>query len=188
LVATKKVAAKRPANPELIPSDPGLETWVNTTDGVVYLTRIGEYGKKETELIYGRRSFTITPQERRLNQNACAIPAQDFFTNGTLQPKNLLDDEFDTPRLRENPNMINENEIPKIFRLRGEAFSQRLDTITNPATIARLIELAREPRYNATVHQFEMIKRRERALSGEREEPTPAVPDPDGLPRAVTPK
>lgn len=187
MATTKKAAAQPPVDPELVPQEPGIEQWQNTTAGTVYITRIGEYGKRISELVYGGRVFSITPQERRFNQNACASPALDVFINGTLQPKSLLDDEPDTPRLRDNPNMIDEKEIPRIFRLRGEMFAERIATITNTATIARLLELAREPRLNATVQQFEQLRRRERALNGETDE-TPRPAAADGLPRAVTPR
>lgn len=188
MVATKKAPAK-PVDPEAVPQEPGIETWRNTTAGTVYITRIGEYGKRVSELIYGGRVFSITPQERRLNQNACATPTLDMFTNGTLEAVSLIDGEPDTPRLRNNPNMLDEKEIPRLFKLRGENFSERIATITNPATIARLVELAREPRMNATVAQFEMLRRRERALAGEQESEAPATPASDaGIPRAVTPK
>jgi hypothetical protein len=188
MVATKKQSPKPAVDPDLVPSDPGIEVWQNTTPGTVYITRIGEYGKRLSELIYGGRVFSITPQERRLNQNACARPGFDMFTNGTLQPMTLLDGEPDTPRLRQNPNMVDEKEIPKLFRLRGEAFAERINTITNTATISRLLELARDARYNVTVQQFEMLRRRERAIAGDTETDTPAPSGDAGLPRAVTPK
>jgi hypothetical protein len=186
--ATKK-AASRSVDPTLVPQDPGIETWKNSTAGTVYITRIGEYGKRISELIYGGRVFSITPQERRLNQNSCATPQLDMFSNGTLEAVSLLDDEPDTPKLRNNPNMLDEKEIPRLFRLRGEGFSERISTITNTATIARLLELARDPRMNATVQQFETLRRRERNLAGETEnEPPAASPGDAGLPRAVTPR
>lgn len=188
MVATKKAAA-RPVDPDAVPQDPGIETWQNVTAGTIYLTRLGEYGKRISELVYGGRVFSITPQERRLNQSACATEALDMFRNGTLQPKSLLDDEPDTPLLRENPNILDDKEIARVFRLRGEVFAQRIATITNSATIARLLELAREPRLNATVQQFELLRRRERALAGEAEaEAAPPSPEVAGLPRAVTPR
>lgn len=189
MVATKKAPAK-PANPELIPQDAGIETWRNATAGTVYITRIGEYGKRISELIYGGRVFSITPQERRLNQNACANAKLDMFTNGTLEAVSLLDDEPDTPKLRNNPNMLDEREIPRLYRLRGEAFTERIAQISNPATIARLLELARDPRLNCTVQQFETLRRRERALAGEAEEDRPPGPQntDGGFGRAVTPK
>ena len=164
-----------------------METWHNTTDCTIYVTRIGEYGKRSTELVYGRRNLTITPQERRINQQACAIPEQDVFTNGTLQPTSLIDGEPDTERLRSNPNMLDTKEIDRLFKLRGETFQERIGNITNIATIARLLELARDPRRNATVHQYEILRRRERAITGEQE-PKPAIEPEDDMPRAVTPK
>lgn len=191
-MVAKKAPAKKAAyatDPDLVPREPGIETWKNTIAGTVYITRIGDYGKRITELIYSGRVFSITPQERRLNQNACSSSALDMFTNGTLQAVTLLDDEPDTPKLRNNPNMVDEREIPRLFKLRGEHFSERIANISNPATIARLLDLARDPRLNATVQQFENLRRRERALAGETEDEGPAKPPAEaGIPKAVTPR
>lgn len=189
-MVAKKIAAKKAAptvDPDLVPQDAGIEQWKNTTAGMVYVTRIGDYGKKQTELIGTGRVFAITPQERRLNQNGYASPEQDMFQNGTLAAVSLIDGEPDTPKLRDNPNMVDEKEIPRMFKLRGEHFADRIELISNPATISRLLELARDPRLNATVQQFEQLRRRERAIAGRQEEerPTPAA---DTLPKAVTPR
>lgn len=189
-MVAKKIAAKKAApavDPDLVPREAGIEQWKNTTAGMIYITRIGDYGKKQTELIGSGRVFSITPQERRLNQNGCATPALDMFQNGTLAAVSLLDDEPDTPKLRDNPNMVDEREIPRMFKLRGEHFSDRIELISNPATIGRLLELARDPRLNATVQQFEMLRRRERAIAGQNDDDRPP-PAPDTIPKAVTPR
>lgn len=187
--AVKKAAVRTTMkDPDLVPQEPDVEQWKNATAGTVHIIRLGDYGKPQSELIYSGRVFTITPQERRRNQNAFATPALDMFTNGTLEAVSLIDGEPDTPRLRSNPNMLDEKEIPRVFKLRGENFNERIATITNPATISRLLELARDPRLNATVHQYETLRRRERTLNGEAESESPAQPAGDGLPRAVTPR
>lgn len=195
--ATKKVAARVPANTEPIPAIVDVETWQNETHGVVAINRVGEYGRRTVDLIQGRRRFQVTPQERRMNQNAVNSADQDVFTNGTLRPINLLDDDPDTERLMANPNILDDEELPLLFKLKGERFRERIADITNPATIARVIELARDPAHDASLFQYETVKHRELELRGDIDTPKPgAVPIGNGsdpksgaeLPRGVTPR
>lgn len=186
--STKTAPARRDVDPTLVPLQPDMETWKNVSAGKVWINRIGDYGKPRTEIVVGGRSFNLTPQERRMNQNVVARPELDVFTNGTLQPISLIDEEWDTEMLRSSPNALGELDIEKLFKVRGEAFRDRLEQITNLATVNRLAELAREPRFNVTVQQYEIVKLRERALG---EAPSPGTPsDPDGerKPRPVTPR
>lgn len=193
---TKKAAATRPAappeDPDLIPIDSGVEVWRNCTPGMTFITRLGEYGKRETELVYGERTFSLTPAERRLNQNSYATRELDLFTNGTFQPVSLIDGEPDTPRLLQNPNTLTDEDIQNVLAIRGEAFIQRIAEISSEAVLARVLEMAREPRYEATLAQYEAIKLRQMELKGELDvaPPPSPVPDPNTgtLPRAVTPR
>lgn len=180
------MAATKAFEPGVVPVDPGVETWKSGVPGIVAINRLGEYGRVRVELIKGGRTFTITPGERRMNQNQCADTAMDVFTNGTLQPVDLLDDEPDTPALRQNPNIVTDQDIERVFRLKGEMFAERLEQITNPAALERLAELARDPRLRATVQQYEMVKARQRALSDGAVTVSESVRE--RKQRAVTPK
>jgi hypothetical protein len=189
--ATKKAAARRvPAATEPIAVFAEVETWQNETPGTVAINRVGEYGRRVVDLIHGGRRFQVTPQERRMNQNAANSPEQDIFTNGTLRPIDLLDDDPDTEKLKANPNIFREGELPELFNLKGEMFRQRIAEIKNPAALARLIELARDPRLEATLTQYEAIKSREIELRGTLEPDTKAAPAPPegALPRGHTPR
>jgi hypothetical protein len=101
--ATKR-QPRQIADTDPIPVEQGVETWRNGSAGIVVINRVGEYGRRISDSIHGGRVFQITPQERRMNQGACALPTQDPFTNGTLHPQTLLDSEPDTAFLRENPS------------------------------------------------------------------------------------
>ena len=185
--ATKK-APSVPDNSDGIPVEPGVETWKNIGSSLVHITKIAEYGRRESELIYGGKIFTLTPQERRLNQSQCHNLAQDPFTNGTFRPVSLLEDEPDTAKLRNNPNVLDDRDVEKLFRLVGEAFNQRLVAITNITAIDRLIDTAKRPETGASVQQLDILKRYRKLLAGEQEEPEPTEAGPVGIPRAVTPK
>jgi hypothetical protein len=186
MVATKR-AASRPDNTDGQPVDPGVEAWLNTSPSLVYLIKIGEYGKRETELVYGGRTFNLTPQERRINQTQCFDAKNDPFTNGTFKPLVLLEDEPDTGTLRANPNVLDDADISELFTLTGEAFGQRLVAITNPTAVDRLIEAARRPDTGASVGQLETLKHYKKLLSGEKDEPA-AEPGPELVPKPVTPR
>jgi hypothetical protein len=182
-----------PASTEPIPIVAGVETWQNDTYGVIAINRVGEYGRHNVDLIQGKRRFQITPQERRMNQNAANSVEQDIFTNGTLRPIDLLDDDPDTERLFNNPNIVDEGELPKLFVLKGELFRQRIAEISNPATVQRLIELARDPVHDVTLFQYEALKNRELELRGDLDEPQArgngtGPGSSSDLPRGVTPR
>jgi hypothetical protein len=184
---TKRAPVKPPENADRIPVDPGIETWMNAGQSMVHLIKIGEYGRRETELIYGERVFSLTPQERRINQSQCHDSKNDPFTNGTFKPIALLDDEPDTERLRSNPNVLDDSRIADLFKLTGEPFSQQLVAITNLTAVDRLVEIARQPATGATVGQLEILKRYRKLLAGEPDEPEQPGPE-GGTPKPVTPR
>lgn len=189
--ATKKAATRRPIDPDSVPVDSGVETWRNCTAGIAYITRLGDYGKQMTDLIYGGRAFSLTPAERRLNQSGYATSDLDLFTNGTFQPVSLIDGEPDTEDLRDNPNTLSDGDIEDLLKQRGEAFNQRLAEITSETALARVMTMAREPRYEATLAQYETIKLRQLALKGDPIDTAPTQPaDPNmgSIPRAHTPR
>ena len=168
---------------------------MNAGQGLVYITKIGEYGRRESELVHGGRVFALTPQERRLNQAQCFDPKNDPFTNGSFKPLALLDDEVDTARLRNNPNVLDDHRVGELFALKGEGFSQKLLEITNQTAIDRLIEIARQPDAGATVQQLEILRRYKKLLAGDVDEPGDTSktaesrgPEVDPMPRAVTPR
>lgn len=194
--ATKKAAAKRVASapatdPTFVPIDSGVEVWRNCTPGTTYFTKLGEYGKRETELVRGNATFSLTPGERRINQAGYATVEQDLFRNGTFQPVTLLDDEPDTPRLRDNPNTLTDRDIQQLFKTRGEAFADRVNAITSEVVLGRVLEMAREPRHNVTLAQYEVLKLRQMELKGDLIEdgaPMPEDPNTGSLPKPVTPR
>lgn len=186
----KTQTTTRPVDP-IVPADSGVETWRNTTAGVVFIVRVGEYGRRIEELVQGGRTFAVTPAERRMNQNLCATKDLDPFVNGTLAPVSLLEDEPDTEILRANPNNLEEADLPKLFRLPLAQFDDRIGKITNVNVIGRLLNLARAPeqRDQITLAKYEALKVRELTLKGElNDEPGSGQEPRSGQPRPVTPR
>jgi hypothetical protein len=178
--------------PGIIPENSGLEIWRNTTAGRVGLIRLGDYGRERRERIEGGRQFTITPGERRMNQNRANRPSMDVFTNGVLLPVVLLPDEPDTATLLRNPNIVTEPDMAGILKLKGESFLDRIATITNVSVVTSMIEMARQPKHKVQVAEYEALQAHrsnlEKAVAVEQREPEAAGGARDRAPRPVTPR
>ena len=76
-----------------------LEVWKNTTAGLRWCEVTDRQGRQQSRLVKGGRTFTITPFERQLNQDAAADAGLDHFRNGTFvlseiaSPDSLTDSE-----------------------------------------------------------------------------------------------
>lgn len=108
----------------------------------------------------GGTTFTIFPRERRMNQTECVVPKLDVFTNGMLAAIELVAGEHDNDSLVNNPNILERDNVDKIFRLKGRKFEQRIAKIDAPATLMRLLEKAEDERTQATVQQLRMVQDR----------------------------
>lgn len=191
MATTTKRAAMRPINPDTVPVDSDVETWRNVTAGIVVISRVGEYGRRFGESVQGGRTFQITPHERRQHQMACALPDLDPFTNGTLQPIELIDGEPDSEVLRNNPNMLTDGDVPRLFGMRGTTFAERVGRITNTSVIERLLDEARGRSATVTLEQYETLRDRAKELHGQLADVTigrDSDPNVPGLPKAVTPR
>lgn len=161
------------------------EVWKNATVGQVVIQRSSPNGLVRHELITGERTFSISPDDRRMNQNLAANSDLDLFANGTLQPVNLPEDT--EPGLLENPNHIPDSQLPSFFRLQIRTFTKRIEAITNMAMLERLRELG--PGQDATVRQMEVIGARLAEVSP-RVNPPEEETDSQGMRRVrpVTPR
>lgn len=171
-----------------VPVTPGsvrLEIWRNGGASRHWVSRIGQYGARYQEIIAGYKTFSISPEERRLNQNIVARPEYDPFTNGTFQPVTLLDDEPDTDSLRTNPNVFDDEVGVRIFKMKGEKFRDRVSMINNATAISRLLDMARDPKNECTLQQFEYIKLRQGELQDAEAEGAQRVETPSGGPTPV---
>jgi hypothetical protein len=152
-----------------------LETWQNATRGRVVLRRVGALGQVRYDMIGAGKTFHITPQERRMNQEVAASEKQDFFLNGTLQPINLADTE-DASILLDNPNLLgDEDQIRRLFKASPDVFAERLATIDNETALERLKEIAYQDETNATLNQVRMIEARLEQVAPEVENVHPGV-------------
>lgn len=155
--------------------DSGLEAWVNVTPSRVQLWRIGDFGVEKPELIGPDRVIHMTPAERRLNENKVARPEYNPFTNGKLKPLHLIEGDRDYERLTNNPNILTDQEVERIFKLKGEAFRNRIALIGSLPALERLLALALEPASQAYVYQLQMVERRLAEVHPQEYEETESV-------------
>lgn len=142
-----------------------FEQWENTTAGRISLKFYNQQGMLQDKLIDSYRKFQITPKERRLNQEMAAGRDLDHFANGILSPVRLIESAEDTAAIRSNPNLVTEDEMKDLMKSRSaKAFTERIEAITNPYALKRMLELANADD-NATARQVNAIKDRLKTVS-----------------------
>ncbi len=139
-----------------------LETWKNPTEGRVWINRLNHRGELDkVEVVAGGRTFHISSHERKLNQEMAYNSDLDIFANGTLAPVRLIEGSDDAREFAANPNLLTEDDMRGLVRKsKGttDAFVERLATIKNPATLERLLTLARDE--DAPLSRVEAIQAR----------------------------
>jgi hypothetical protein len=155
-----------------------FESWQNATRGRVVITKLDARGQKRHDMVGPGKIFHVTPRERRMNQELAANEDQDVFMNGTLQPVRLLEGTEDAKEIAASPNHISETDVKGLFKAHHKTFEKRVAEITNPATLERLLEVAREDEVNATVRQVELVQARLAEVAPNMaDERTPVVVD-----------
>lgn len=137
------------------------ETWKNVTAGTVVLRKIDRNGELIHEVITGGRTIHVTPTERRLNQEQCATDELDFFQNGILTPVRLIEGAEDVEKIRGNPNHMSEDDMAELFKAKGlKAFQEKVESVSNPITLNRMVEIAKAEEVNATMRQVQILEAR----------------------------
>lgn len=146
-------------------STPGeLEAWQNATKGRVVLRKYSERGEVRQEMVGSGKIVQISPSERRMNQELAWSESADAFLNGTLQPVRLIEGDEDAVALESHPNHLSDAQARKLFKGNLATFGDRLEQITNPAAVERLLELAEDPEIGASFHQHRMVQDRLKKL------------------------
>lgn len=140
--------------------DTDVETWENTSRGRVQIRRFNDLGRERVELISGGRKFHLTPRDRRLNQEMCADPSMDMFTNGLLRPVRLIEGDEEAEKFISNPNHLSENEMTDLIHLHYKKFDEKLSEITNTLTVERILEIAEREETGATVRTVKKLQER----------------------------
>lgn len=143
-----------------------LETWKNNGAGTIVIKKYNQLGQLDEERVIGGRSVQVTPHERRINQEMAADESLDVFINGMLTPVRLIDSEDDTAELKANANAMSEPAMKALFKSQIKTFTAKVNEISNPITLRRLLEVAEE--LDASLRQAGVIRAR-------IEEVTPSV-------------
>lgn len=120
---------------------PQVELWKNTAAGMRWFVTFDGLGKEQGRTVNGNRTFTITPFERRINQERAALSTLDPFRNGTfllVEPADDTDmDEISDTQAR------TDGEIQQLINdLKGDPtlVEEFLQDIESPITLNRLLE------------------------------------------------
>lgn len=171
------------------------ELWENASQSIIVLKKVDTLGRVTEEKVVGGRNVQLTPGERRHNQELCATVAQDVFSNGTMRPVRLVDDEPDSAELQANVNAMSDVAMRTLFKAPLRAFTTKVNEISNPIALQHLLTLAQEEAIEATVKKVEAITARldvVRPPLGDVSITNGAVstqaPRTEGSLRAITPK
>lgn len=141
------------------------ESWKNATNGLLFIRKYNGRGELDHEAVQAKKTFHVTPQERRINQEMAAVPEQDFFSNGMLTPVRLIDTEEDAKEIASNPNLMSESDMKGLFKSQWKTFSTKVAGITNETTLKRMLEMARDDDSGASVKQADAIEARLRDVA-----------------------
>ncbi len=143
------------------------EIWKNTGKSRVVLKRLDRRGDLRDEMIGPEKSFHMTPAERRLNQELASSEKYDPFSNGQFVPVQLIETAEDVEAIKANPNLIGDAEIATLLdgkKTNWRAFDARLEDITNPAVLQRMLQVA-EGSETITARSLQAIEKRLAVLS-----------------------
>ena len=158
-----------------------FEAWKNVTQGTVVLKRLDRMGNLVDEVVSGGKVVHITPQERMFNMEQAADPDLDFFKNGILTPMRIIETAEDFEEIKNNPNHMSEGDMQELFKTKGlKAFQDKIETVNNPITLNRMIEIAKSEEVNATMRQMQI-------LTARLEEVTPQLGRPEEVETVAAP-
>jgi hypothetical protein len=112
------------------------------------------------ELVHGGGAFTLSKEERLLNMDRAANADLDVFRNGTLVPVRLIDGDEEAAEIASNPNLLTEDDMKLLFKAHWKTFENKVQEISNPLTLQRMLELAEDEEMGATIKQQKTVKAR----------------------------
>lgn len=120
-----------------------FEIWKNVSRGRRGIVKFDNVGKVQHELVPAGKTVRITRDERLHYQRNVATDDLDIFKNGAMVPVQLIDDE-DKVEVANNPNLLGEDDLIKIFKFPLKKFESEVSRINNPYALERMVEYAEE--------------------------------------------
>lgn len=118
------------------------EVWKNVSAGLRHYITLDPIGNQTSATVQPGRTFTLTPLERQLNQQAVWDPSADLFRNGTFVLLKATDDTI-KDEIR-SPNSLADSEIEEAVHeaLGGETalLEEMLADVSSVDTAQRILE------------------------------------------------
>ncbi len=132
-----------------------LETWQSQARGRIVVKKRGEYGVEVEEMVTGGRKLIISTADRRMNQERAASTDLDVFSNGMLTPLRM---GSSAGEFEQNANHLTEDDMVALVKSHHKTFAKRLEEISNPVVVGRLLEIAKAQDVN--VSRIDSLKAR----------------------------
>lgn len=184
--AKRTTVARKPAKD--IEAQP-LEVWRNESPGIAQVRKFDHRGELDkVELVRGGAVVSLTTEERKMNSSLAGSPEQDLFSTGVMRPVHILEDAEDAAAIAANPNLMSESKMRALVKGHPSTFKDELATVTNPITLQRLLNIAKEE--DVANSRVEAIQGRLVGIGPSVQEVmTTAGPRvPEGIGRGVTPQ
>lgn len=139
---------------------PDKETWENSTRSQIWVLTSDTRGEPRSELVRPGQKVQVTVAERLLNSDRAYDSAVDVFRNGSLVPVRLIDSAEDYEEHANNPNNMSESDMVALFKLSAAQFKKRLQEISNPAALDRIVALSEDDATKATLSQVKAARAR----------------------------
>lgn len=159
---------------------PKLETYRNESEGLVEVKKIGPAGQVESVIIQGGRTFHLRAEERELIQMAAANDDQDPFRNGLLTLLSGGENRTELAKALSSPNHLTDDDMAELLGESIQVLRTRVETIANPVTLKRLLEVASAKGVNA--NKQAVVATRLETVTAPPQPPTQAGNEPDAPP------
>lgn len=138
--------------------DKDVETWQNAGRGRVVVKKFSYSGKLADHIVKSQAKITLTPHERRLNQEWAIDEKLDPFQNGTFMPVRLVETAEDLDQIQSNPNLMTEDEMRELLGKHFKQLEARLADVQSETVVRRMREIAEAE--DVTIGKIKVIDRR----------------------------
>lgn len=136
------------------------ETWKNSTGARIYVLVNDPFtpGKMDQRLISPGAEFSITPLERKRNEEVS--PIVNPFKNGFLSPVELVETAADFEALQSEPNVRSDSELAELLGQHANKLKAELASIDSYRLVERMIEMADAGSVDVSVAKMKALQER----------------------------
>lgn len=144
-------------------TDSDQEIWKNVSRGKRGILRAQAGSKPKRELVNPGREVVLTRADREAYHRVAADDSLDVFKNGALVPVEILDETV-MREFADNPNLITEDDMVKLFKMPQVKFEEKLGQINNIYALERMMEIA-ENSENIAVRKYKRVSEKMTGLT-----------------------